>query len=54
VAYTSLNIDSKLEMEVKPMKYSKPKVIAKNAPEGGYAAGCPAPNSYQCKTCFRQ
>jgi len=35
------------------MKYKKFKVLAKNAPEGGYAAGCPARDSYQCKTCFR-
>jgi hypothetical protein len=36
------------------LEYSKPKMIAKNAPAGGYAAGCPSNNSYQCKTCFRQ
>ena len=39
---------------VNGMKYAKPKLLAKNAPAGGYAAGCPAKNSYQCKTCFRQ
>ena len=35
-------------------KYSKPEVLAKNAPQGGYAAGCPSDNSYMCQTCFRQ
>lgn len=39
---------------VDKIKYSKPEVLAKNAPEGGYAAGCPSNNSYQCQTCFRQ
>lgn len=36
------------------LKYKKPTMVAKNAPSGGYAAGCPTNNSYQCKTCFRQ
>ncbi len=38
------------------MKYSKPKVVAQNATEGSYAAGCPA-KSYGgeswCKQCDR-
>lgn len=38
------------------MKYSKPKVLAKNTPKGSYAAGCPAddygsPGS--CQKCDR-
>lgn len=37
------------------MKYSKPKVVAQNATEGSYAAGCPLKNSggWECKTCER-
>jgi len=37
-------------------KYQKPQVIAKNTPQGAYAAGCPAKNQsmdYQCKACER-
>ena len=41
-------------------KYQKPKMVAKNAPTGSYAAGCPAlysPGSGQgsprCKDCER-
>lgn len=36
------------------MKYSKPEVLAKNLPGGGYSAGCPSRDSYMCKSCFRQ
>ncbi len=35
-------------------KYSKPKVIAENTEQGGYAAGCPSRDSYQCTSCFRK
>ena len=38
------------------MKYSKPKVVAQNATEGSYAAGCPA-NRFgtpqTCRSCDR-
>ena len=36
------------------MKYSKPKVVAQNATEGSYAAGCPSEqmgNDYVCRKC---
>lgn len=38
-------------------KYAKPQMMAKNAPSGSYAAGCPV-NKYtnspmQCKKCER-
>lgn len=37
------------------MKYSKPQVIAVNAPSGSYAAGCPtgktSPGSGSCSAC---
>ena len=40
------------------MKYSKPKVVAQNATEGSYAAGCPAKGqagvgSGTCRSCER-
>ena len=37
------------------MKYEKPEIIAQNAEEGTYAAGCPAElNQYHyCKQCER-
>lgn len=38
------------------MKYSKPKLIAKNNPNGSYAAGCPAYNNGtgpMCRDCDR-
>ena len=40
-------------------KYAKPQMMAKNAPTGSYAAGCPAKNCYNwlglptCKNCER-
>lgn len=39
-------------------KYTKAKVIAKNNPQGSYAAGCPEKNANggagpQCKSCER-
>lgn len=39
-------------------KYEKPQMMAKNAPAGSYAAGCPAKDWYQgrpwlCKNCER-
>lgn len=37
-------------------KYAKPQMMAKNAPTGSYAAGCPAEGRYQykyCKNCER-
>lgn len=34
--------------------YEKPKVLASNAPTGGYAAGCPSRDSYMCTSCFRK
>ena len=36
-------------------KYVKAKVVAKNNPQGSYAAGCPAKNSGgdYCKSCER-
>jgi len=40
--------------EKKDKKLIKPEPIAVNAPSGGYAAGCPSKNSYQCTTCFRK
>ena len=37
--------------------YSKPQMMAKNAPTGSYAAGCPANAAYkgsvECKRCER-
>ena len=40
------------------MNYSKPKVVAQNATEGSYAAGCPAKGqggvgSSVCRNCER-
>ena len=35
------------------MKYSKPKVVAQNATEGSYAAGCPENNRSNCRICER-
>ena len=37
------------------MKYSKPKVVAQNATEGSYAAGCPSQGTGKgfCKNCER-
>ena len=32
-------------------KYEKAKVVAKNNPQGSYAAGCPAKNAGQTSTC---
>ena len=36
-------------------KYAKPKMVAKNAPTGSYAAGCPTNhkgwNSLECRNC---
>ena len=41
-------------------EYSKPKMVAKNAPTGSYAAGCPAlyqhagpPGARKCRDCER-
>jgi len=37
-------------------KYVKAKVVAKNNPQGSYAAGCPAKENgaeYHCKKCER-
>lgn len=35
-------------------KYVKAKVVAKNNPQGSYAAGCPAKNNQsQCRQCDR-
>lgn len=40
-------------------KYSKPEMLAKNAPTGSYAAGCPENKDgggmydWQCKKCER-
>jgi len=37
-------------------KYQKPKVVAKNNPQGSYAAGCPAKGtgtSTYCRSCER-
>jgi len=40
-------------------QYSKPQMMAKNAPSGSYAAGCPAEHTYnsgmfpQCQDCER-
>lgn len=41
---------------MKTKKYVKAKVIAKNNPEGSFAAGCPAKDnggSYDCRKCDR-
>jgi len=39
------------------MKYEKPEIIAQNAEEGSYAAGCPAnnqtPQQHFCSDCQR-
>lgn len=38
------------------MNYSKPIIIAQNAPQGNYAAGCPLNKmgtDYGCKSCER-
>ena len=35
-------------------EYTAPQPVAVNSPQGNYAAGCPAKDSYQCKSCFRQ
>lgn len=32
----------------------KPTVLAVNKPRGGFAAGCPARDSYMCSSCFRK
>ena len=37
-------------------KYAKPQMMAKNAPTGSYAAGCPVNTNvtpYQCRQCER-
>jgi len=39
-------------------KYAKPHLMAKNAPAGSYAAGCPLKNTgryglFNCKACER-
>jgi hypothetical protein len=44
----------KCEKSVKGEKNIKPKLLAVSKPKGGYAAGCPSRDSYQCNTCFRQ
>ena len=38
-------------------KYKKPQLIAKNSPQGSYAAGCPEKgtlNTGDCKRCERK
>ena len=32
-------------------KYKEVKVVAKNAPKGSYAAGCPAVSRHHCNSC---
>ena len=42
-----------IEKKETVMKYSKPKVVAQNATEGTYAAGCPEKTKpqYPCNRC---
>lgn len=49
-------IKSRQNLKHKIMKkYAKPQMVAKNAPAGSYAAGCPANHRgpYDCKNCDR-
>lgn len=44
----------KLEKKVVDVKkLEKPEPVAVNAKSGGYAAGCPSQNSYECNNCYR-
>ena len=51
-------IKSRQNLKYKIMKkYAKPQMMAKNAPTGSYAAGCPANHcnngTSECKNCDR-
>ena len=51
-----MRIQNLKKKEMMYMKYSKPKVVAQNATEGSYAAGCPSEqmgNDYVCRKCDR-
>ena len=48
-----MRIQNLNKKEMMYMKYSKPKVVAQNATEGSYAAGCPENTRSNCRICER-